>query len=48
MGTRSGASDLRFNSYALELVPMFYYRYNTQVQMFYFLNMIRFFVFIHI
>ena len=27
-----------FNSYAPELVPMFYYRDKTQVYMFYFLN----------
>ena len=35
MGTRSGAW---FNSYAPELVPMFYYRDKTRVHMFYFLN----------
>ena len=37
MGTSSGAYEW-FNSYAPELVPMFYYRDKTQVQMFYVLN----------
>ena len=37
MGTRSDAHSW-FNSYAPELVPMVYYRVNTRVQLFYFLN----------
>ena len=33
-----------FNSYAPELVPMFYYCVNTQVQMFYFLIRVSIFI----
>ena len=36
-----------FNSYALEFVPIFYYRDKTRVQMFYFLNNIELSVFLH-